>query len=111
MFGQGRGHRLRDRVGLPPAGRLVGQVQDAAGTQEIPDELQFGVSRPDPEQVDVDREDLVELLAAERPPDQVDIGQVEMVKDGFPRGDAVGVAPGGALDMVTEAAEAGRRRS
>jgi len=41
-------------------------VHDTAGTQQVLDELQFGVSWPDPEQVDVDREDLVEVLASER---------------------------------------------
>jgi hypothetical protein len=73
-------------------------VHNTAATQQVLDELQFGGSWPDPEQVDVDREDLVEVLANEHPPDQVDIGQVDMLEDGLPRGDMVGVALGRAGD-------------
>jgi hypothetical protein len=73
-------------------------VKDSVGTQQVLDELQFGVGWPDPEQVDVDRQGLVELLAGERPPNQVDIGQIELMEDRPPRGDMVGVAPSRPLD-------------
>src|ERR671930_2607757 len=77
---QGRRDRLGDPARLLLAGCLVDQLQDAAGTQQVLDELQFGVGWPDPKQVEVDREDLVEALAGERSPDQVEIGQIEMVE-------------------------------
>jgi hypothetical protein len=58
------------RPGLPAPRRVSrNQVKDSVGTQQVLDELQFGVGWPHPEQVDVDRQGLVEPLAGERPPD------------------------------------------
>jgi hypothetical protein len=43
------------------------------------------------------------VLAGERPPDQVDIGQIEMLEDGLPRGDLR--RPCGCRRRVTEISE------
>jgi len=68
-------------------------VHDTARAQQVLDDQQFMAGWADPEQVHVDGEDLVEVLASER-----QVGQIDMEQGSLTRGEVIGVALGRLLD-------------